>query len=115
MYTGFVSYFGSKYELLAEGTIVNNKTESVGNNASYASYIYAGIRIKDKWIPYLRFDHLEYQDEESYLGNDDTTSFIAGLRYEVNYLMAVKLEFQHEDRDLSGSMNILTTQIAIGF
>lgn len=115
LYTGSVSYFGRKYEVLAEGTFVNNKTENTGNNSSFASYIYAGLRLNEKWIPYFRFDHLKFQDEEPYLGNDDATAFIVGLRYEVNYLIAVKLEFQNENRDLTGIDNTISTQIAIGF
>ena len=115
LYTGSVSYFGKKYELLAEGTMANNKTDSEGSNASFGSYLYAGIRLKEKWVPYLRVDYLNYENNDPFLGNDDTTSFTTGLRYEINYLMVVKLEYQHQDRDVLGSLNKISAQIAIGF
>ncbi len=115
LYTGSLAYFGSKYEVLAEGTLINNKTESAGSQQSFGAYIYSGVRIKEKWVPYARFDYLNYQNTDSYLGMDDTTSLLAGLRYEINYLMVVKLEYQHLEREITGSMNRLTAQFAIGF
>lgn len=115
LYTGSVAYFGSKYELLAEGTLLNNKSESSGSHQSFASYIYTGVRLKEKWVPYLRVDYLKYQNTESYLGMNNTTSFLTGLRYEINYLMVVKLEYQHSKGDITGSKNKLTVQFAIGF
>lgn len=114
IYTGSVSYFGSKYEVLAEGVLLNNKTVSKGNNQSFASYVYAGIRLKERWVPYVRLDYLNFQKEESYLSIDDTTSFLTGLRYEINYLMVMKMEYQHYKRD-SGSSNQFSAQFAIGF
>ncbi len=115
LYTGSVSYFGKKYELLAEGTLLNNNTDSIGSKQSFSSYLYAGIRLKEKWVPYARVDYINYQDTNSYLGIDDKSSFLAGLRYEISYLMVVKLEYQYIKGDITGSMNRVTTQFAIGF
>jgi hypothetical protein len=115
LFTGSLSYFGNKFELLAEGTVVNNKTDSSGSVQSFASYLYAGIIIKEKWVPYFRLDNLSYGDSDPYLGNDDTSSILAGLRYEISYLMVVKLEYQYENRDISGSENRIMAQFAIGF
>jgi hypothetical protein len=115
IYTGSLSYFGSTFEMLAEASLMNNNTDSEGINTSFASYLYSGYRIRDKWVPYVRLDYLEYQDADPYLDNSDTVSFITGLRYEVNYLIVVKLEYQHEDQRVNGSLNKLTAQVAIGF
>ena len=94
---------------------MNNHTSSMGNNGSFAAYLYGGIRLRDKWVPYLRFDYLDFDNEAPYMGNDNTKSVLAGIRYEVNYLMVVKMEFQHEDHDVLGSVNKITAQVAIGF
>ena len=115
LYTGSISFFGNRFEVLAEGTMVNNNTDSQGNIQSFASYLYGGIIIKEKWIPYFRLDFLDYQNGDPYLGNDDTSSILAGIRYELNYLMVFKLEYQYEDRDLTGIENRITAQFAIGF
>lgn len=115
LYTGSLAYFGKTFEVLAEGTFASNKANSTGMVNSFASYLYGGLRIKEKWIPYFRIDYLNYQDNELYFEKDDTFSIIAGLRYEINYLIVVKMEYQHTDRETTGITDLLNTQIAIGF
>ena len=115
LYTASFAYFGSRFEVLAEGTSLNNHTDSTGDHHALATYAYAGVRFKEKWIPYVRLDYLNFDDTESYLDNEDTKSFIGGLRFELNYLTVVKLEYQYVDRDDIGSNNKLTFQVAIGF
>ena len=112
---GTIAYFGPKFEILAEGTFTNSKAAVLGNANAFISYLYAGVKLKEKWIPYIRVDNLNYEDEEFYFENDDTTSLVVGIRHEFNYLAVVKLEYQHVDRDILGSTNKLTAQIAIGF
>jgi hypothetical protein len=113
--TASVSYFGSKFEVLAEGSVVNNNGDSTGVAQSYATYVYTGVRLKEKWIPYLRADYLTYHTGEIYFGNERTFSFVGGIRYEISYLIIVKLEYQQTQRQVSGNSNRLSAQIAIGF
>lgn len=113
--TGSVAYFGKKFELLAEGTFAINHNNTIGNPLTVASYVYAGVKLKEKWVPYLRIDNLNYQDEEALFDNDNATSVVGGLRYEINYLAVVKLEYQYEHRELAGNNNSVTAQFAIGF
>lgn len=115
LYTGTVAYFGRKFELLAESTIANNDVEGEGSSNAYASYAYAGIRLNDKAVPYLRFDNLQYDSDDQFFNNEDTNSIVAGFRYEVSYLIVLKMEYQYIDRDISGSTSLLNTQVAIGF
>lgn len=115
LYTGSIAYFGRIFELLAEGTFAFNTANSTGTVNSFASYVYGGVRIREKLIPYFRIDYLKYQDNEIYFEKDDTFSFIGGLRYEVNYLIVLKMEYQHIDREMTGLTDMLNTQIAIGF
>ena len=115
LYTGSIAYFSNKFELLTEGTIMSNHTESSGSFQSFASYLYAGYIIKEKWVPYIRFDYLNFAENDPYIYNQNTKSFLVGARYEINYLMVVKLEFKSEDRNVTGIENSLTAQFAIGF
>lgn len=115
IFTGSVSYFGRRFEVLAEGSMVNNNGDSTGVAKSYATYLYTGIRLKDKFIPYVRVDYLTYQSGEAYFGNEDTFAFVGGIRYEISYLIVIKLEYQNTDREVSGKTNRLSAQIAIGF
>ena len=113
--TGSVAYFGKKFELLAEGTIGLNQTDTTGTKQTIASYIYAGYRITEKIIPYIRFDNLQYQDGEIYFIKDNTTSFVGGIRFQINYLAAVKVEYQHMHAEIAGNVDKFTAQFAIGF
>lgn len=115
LYTGSVAHFGQRFELLTEGTVMNNTTDSSGSFQSFASYLYAGYIIKEKWVPYVRLDYLNFANNDPYLIYEDTTSVLIGARYEINYLMVVKLEYKYEDRNVSGIQNSLTAQFAIGF
>ena len=115
LYTATIAHFGKKFELLTEGTFASNNANSTGVVNSFTSYFYTGIRIKEKFIPYIRLDYLDYQEEEIYFHNEDTFSFLAGLRYEISYLIVVKMEYQHIDKEMAGSRDLLNTQIAIGF
>jgi hypothetical protein len=115
LYTATAAHFGRRFELLAESTFALNETESTGTLNSNASYVYGGVRLNEKLVPYFRYDQLIYDDNEQYFDAVDTSSIIAGLRYEVSFLIVLKMEYQYIDRDAIGSSSILNTQIAIGF
>lgn len=110
-----IAYFGKKVEFLSETLFAFNHTDSTGSKRTIGTYTYAGIKIKEKWIPYIRFDHINYKDGEIFFHKDNTTSFIGGLRYEINYLAVVKLEYQHEKREMNGRIDRVVAQVAIGF
>tara|TARA_R110002153_G_scaffold18451_3_gene64374 strand:- start:681 stop:1688 length:1008 start_codon:yes stop_codon:yes gene_type:complete len=115
LYTASFAYFGKKLEVLTEATYAANTAESSGTVNSISSYFYAGYRIKEKIIPYFRLDSSHFEDEEFYYINNDVTTFTTGIRYEINYLAVVKLEYQHESISLLDNINKLKLQIAIGF
>lgn len=113
--TGSVAYFGKKVELLAESTLAFNHTDTTGTKNTMASYVYGGYRITDKWTPYVRFDQLHYQKGELVFMPNNTTAFLAGVRYQISYLAVVKLEYQFEHTHDGGDNNRVMAQFAIGF
>jgi hypothetical protein len=115
LFTGSVAFFGKKFEVLAESTLGINRTDSTGRKNTLASYIYTGYKITEKLVPYLRFDNINYQKGEIYYKKDNTTALVTGVRYQLNYLAVIKLEYQHNDSELKGNGNKLTAQFAIGF
>lgn len=115
LFTGSVAYFGKKIELLAESTAAINRSDSIGPKNSTASYIYAGYRINEKIVPYIRFDELHYQAGEMYFVKDNMTAIVAGIRFQLNYLAVIKIEYQHTSSELEGADNKVTAQFAIGF
>jgi len=66
LFSGSVAYFGKKFEVLGESTLVSNKTDTTGSKTTVASYIYAGYRIAEKLVPYVRIDDLQYENGEIY-------------------------------------------------
>jgi hypothetical protein len=115
LYTATIAQFGNKFEFLAEATLASNKAESTGVVKSFTSYAYAGVKLNSKWIPYVRYDYLKYHDNEIYYKKDDVSSMLFGMRYEVTFLVVVKMEYQFLESEVNGHANVLNTQIAIGF
>jgi len=115
LFTGSISYFGKKFELLTEGTLALDKTDTTGTQRNWASYIYAGYRITDKFVPYVRLDNLQYASGEIYYKKNNTSAFLVGMRYYVDYLLVLKMEYQHLDTHISGKTYLVTFQIALGF
>lgn len=115
LFTASCAYFKNNYEFLSEGTLAINKTDSTGSAQTKIMYAYAGYRIKDKFIPYVRFDWSEYGKNEIYFVKDNTTSYLIGFRYQINYLAVVKFEYEHSTSARSGQIDKYTAQFAIGF
>lgn len=113
--TASVTYLTKRYELLAESTTAFNQSFTTGNQRVSTLYVYAGLRINNKVIPYVRFDNIQYRNREVYFRKDNVQSFIAGLRYEINYLTVVKLEYQQLKRETAATADKLSLQLAIGF
>ncbi|HEY4324414.1 MAG TPA: hypothetical protein VGN20_10525 [Mucilaginibacter sp.] len=113
--TGSVAYFGKKFEVLAESTFAYNHADSIGTKRTIASYIYGGIRVTDKLVPYAKVEQINYQQGEIYYMKDNVTSFIGGIRYEISYLAVIKLEYEYDKKEIEGRINKITAQFAIGF
>jgi hypothetical protein len=115
LFSGSIAYFKNKIEVLSEATMAVNHTDSTGRAQSTVMYAYAGYRIKDKFIPYVRFDWSEYGNNEIYFKKDNTSSYLIGLRYQINYLAVIKFEYEHSNSNLTGMIDKYTAQFAIGF
>ena len=113
--TGSVSYFGKKAELLAESTMGSNRTDTTGTKNSLAAYLYGGYRVTENWIPYFRVDYLRYPTGEVFYRKNNTTAFLAGLRYQFSYLAVAKLEYQYEHSEAAATHNRIVAQLALGF
>lgn len=109
------SISSKKYELLAESSMVTNKSDSLGTQYTLASYVYAGLRVTDKLVPYVRFDDIRYRNGEVYFPSHNIQSFIGGIRYELSYLAVLKFEYQHIKDHMAVSSDRATLQIAVGF
>jgi len=115
IYSGSLSYFGKRFELLTEGSLVTNSMDSIGTTTSVAFYGYGGIKFAKKFTGYARYDLINFDTNEIYFDNDNKMTVLAGIRFQVNYLVVVKLEYQYDESDRNGINNMVTGQVAIGF
>jgi hypothetical protein len=113
LYSGSIAYFGKRIEFLTEGTVAMDNTDSTGTKQSLATYAYAGVRL-NQFIPYIRIDYSHVPMEELFFHHDEKTSFVGGIRYEINYLTVIKLEYGHTENN-AGKVDMVTAQLAIGF
>jgi hypothetical protein len=109
------SVFSKKFELLAESSMAINKSDSLGAQKAIASYAYAGLRVTEKIIPYIRIDDIRYNNNEVYYMSNNTRSFIGGVRYELSYLAVFKLEYQHIKSHMASNLDNIVFQVAVGF
>jgi hypothetical protein len=115
LFRSSIANFAKKFEFLAEGTAGFNKTDTTGQKTTLASYVYAGYKIKEKIIPYVRFDNIKYQEGEIYYHTNNMSKLVAGIRYQLNYLAVVKLEYQYQHSEMMSDANNIIAQFAIGF
>ncbi len=115
LFTGSIAYFGKKFEVLTEATSGTNRTDSTGSKRSLGAYFYGGVKINEKWTPYIRADRVHYQTGELYHMKDNAWAFLLGIRFHINYLAVVKLEYQRQDFESTGTTDKVTAQVAIGF
>lgn len=115
LFSGSIAYFKDKIEILTEATIGMNGTDSISDQTTIAAYFYAGYKIKDVLVPYVRADFLQFDKNEMYFNQNKTNAYVGGIRYEINYLTVVKAEYQYIYSQLSGKSNKFIVQIAVGF
>jgi hypothetical protein len=113
LYSASIANFGKHWEILVEATAGMDK-DSLGTNTVLGSYAYLGYRIKDKLIPYLRYDNLRYHGD-NHMTRKDIAKWLLGIRYQLNYLAVVKLEYQSIQPRSSRSEHKIVAQIAVGF
>lgn len=113
--TGSAAMFGKKFEFLTEGTVGLNHTDMGGTKTTLAGYAYAGYKIKERYVPYLRYDNIQYENGEMFYMKNNTQSFVAGFRFEISYLAVIKLEYQHINYEIGADVDKVTAQFAIGF
>ena len=113
------SYFKNNIELLTEHSAVMNQVTdtTIGSNLTHSYYGYIGYSIKDKYVPYFRFDYLEIPKKDIFYSPQFSNIYTIGFRYEISYLAVVKVEYQYKwSTKIGGNeSNNYYFQFAIGF
>jgi len=115
VYSVSVAYF-NKFEFLGEMAYTNNSTDSLGRQSTIAAYIYMGYKIKDMIVPYVRLDYIGFGEQDMYYVHNKTNSYTIGVRYEINYLTALKFEYNYKLTELANTAGqTFNLQLALGF
>jgi hypothetical protein len=115
MFTGSVAYFGKKVEVLCESSLVVNRTDTTCYKRTFGTYLYAGYRITDKITPYIKLDDVHFQNGEMFFVKNNSSSFVTGINYQINYLTNIKLEYQYLHSEITGKTSKISAQWAVGF
>jgi len=114
LYSASLANFGKHWEILLESTAGLEK-DNLESRTTIATYGYLGYRIKDKLIPYGRYDFLRSHGGENHLNRPDVEKLVLGVRYQINYLAVMKLEYQNIRRMGAADENKVVAQFAVGF
>lgn len=111
-----VAYMNGKLplEFIGEFYNVTTKMDSIGSKVTNGYVLYAGYKIK-KFVPYVSFDGISYQKGESYFIANNVQTTTLGLRYVMNPLSVLKLEYKYHTSQFDGMPLGVQNQIAIQF
>ncbi len=108
-------YDNSTFDVLAEYYYFDNQDETGGvageDGTADAFYVQLGYRFTDKWKIIYRYEDLAIDDNDGYfnvLGSDSYTGNVAALRYDVNEVSALTLEFNDKSYDQSEDVTTYT-------
>jgi hypothetical protein len=116
-----LAYFGNKLELLSESSLNTTRTDSLGQANNFSTFLYAGWRIKEKYVPYIFADYLNIAANDLYTYQLNVSKFGIGYKHEFSPYICLKtqLEYQHyeHETDIHQVHNNLgiKVQLAYGF
>lgn len=87
-----LAFLDDRVELLAEGGVVAHEY-ALRTTLTYGGYAHFGVRLADRFVPYLRGELVEVEPEERYLtGTRDRLGGLGGLRIDATGEVALKAE-----------------------
>jgi hypothetical protein len=89
-----LAYFGEKIEFLSESMFNVTKTDSLGAARNFATFLYTGLKITEKHIPYVIFDYVKVADNDLHTYSKDFTKVALGYRHEFNHLINAKFQLE---------------------
>jgi len=100
--TGSVAYFGNHIEILNELCYNASQTDTLGLANNISNFTYLGIRIKEKHIPYILVDYIKTAANDLHVYPMEMIKMSVGYRYEFDYLVNLKVQFEYQVRNTSG-------------
>jgi hypothetical protein len=130
LYKGVLNYhllsfsfanFTPKFEFLNEFTYNLTHTDTLGAANNVANFIYGGVRIKEKHVPYMLFEYLKVAENDLHTYELKTRKFAVGYKYDFTHLINVKAQLEysnmhhHNMADMHSKKYSFRLQLAYGF
>ena len=93
--------FGEKVHVLNEFSMNITNTDSLGLAENFSNYIYLGIPIKERFIPFIGFDFLSVDDSDLLNMGQFRSKYILGYRHEFTPLINIKTQVEYYDNNIS--------------
>lgn len=84
-------YFSNNFEFLNESVYNLSASDTLGSAENFSIFVYAGYRIKEKYIPYVCFDHIQVSNQDVHIGPMQLNRLLLGMRYEINHQINLKM------------------------
>ncbi|HEX5093268.1 MAG TPA: hypothetical protein VFV84_11345 [Burkholderiales bacterium] len=122
MLGGYFHYEANDWEAIGEYYRFRNDdlTGGTGTHTSWAAFVQVGRLVADRWTPYFRWEKDSLDQTDPYFASMNSgrsyQSYVAGLRFDLNYKAALKAEaYQTDQTDLDVSYSGFRAQFAIRF
>ncbi len=114
-----IAYWDGELPIELIGEYFNLKTIMLDSNTTAYSngyFIYFGYKIKKiNLTPYMYYDRLILANNDQLFFPNSTTSYVLGLRYAIQPLCVLKLEYKYSETKILNYQNRIELQFAIGF
>lgn len=111
---GFLSYFAERLEGIAEVQRVVNRSAGI-TTTSPNWFVYGGVRVSPRLVPYLVHDDLRLADNDPYFTAAQVRREVIGLRFEQTAAVVLKAELRSTDRRGSARATDAGLQLAVAF
>lgn len=86
------AYFGPDFQVLFEGARNRTTTDSLGTAINWAGFLYGGWEFQPGWVAYAYYDRIHIAPNDLRIQPADHAIHAAGLRREIGYMAALKVE-----------------------
>ncbi|MDG2330347.1 MAG: hypothetical protein P8M05_02020 [Flavobacteriales bacterium] len=112
--------FGNKLHVLDEFSMNITSMDSIGMAENFSNYIYIGVPIKERYIPFFGFDFLSVEVKDQLNREQFRIKYFAGYRHEFTPMLNVKaqVEYYYSDMTYMNRTNMkweYKIQLAYGF
>ncbi len=120
LYSLSLANFTDTWEFLNEFNFNQTRTDSLGTANNLSNFLYAGYRIKEKHIPFVKMDYMDIAMNDLYNHPFRVNKVALGYRHEFSPFVNIKaqLEFYRYSKhntSLPTKLTALEVQLAYGF